>query len=418
MKVLFSAYACRPGMGSEPGIGWHWAVETARLGHQVWVLTRARRKAEIEAELARGSYPENLRFVYCDLSERARRWKRRTRAVRLYALLWQRKALQIARRLHREQGFEHVHHITFGSIRQPSFMGELGIPFTLGPLGGGESAPWRLRRGYPLSGLVLDALRDGINRLVRLDPWLRAAFRRAERILLTTREGIRLVPPGERGKVAVQQAIGCDEDALRPDPPGGARSVPAARGLRILFAGRLIYWKGMHLGLPAFERFARGHPDARLTMVGSGPQERAWRRTVARLGIEEKVDWISWVDRDRLIRIYREHDLFLYPSLHDSGGAVVLEALGARLPVVCLDLGGPGVLVDDTCGRVISTVGRGEGPVIEALAAALDALRDHAMRSRLAEGAARRAASMTWGERVRQVYQPLPLPPISVRARR
>ena len=33
MRILLSAYACEPGIGSEPGIGWHWALEIARLGN-------------------------------------------------------------------------------------------------------------------------------------------------------------------------------------------------------------------------------------------------------------------------------------------------------------------------------------------------------------------------------------------------
>ncbi len=36
MKILFSANACAPGRGSEPGIGWHWPLEAARMGHEVW----------------------------------------------------------------------------------------------------------------------------------------------------------------------------------------------------------------------------------------------------------------------------------------------------------------------------------------------------------------------------------------------
>jgi glycosyltransferase involved in cell wall biosynthesis len=36
-----------------------------------------------------------------------------------------------------------------------------------------------------------------------------------------------------------------------------------------------------------------------------------------------------------------ESDVFLFPSLHDEGGWVIAEALAARLPVVCLDRGGP-----------------------------------------------------------------------------
>jgi len=67
MKVLMSAYACEPNKGSEPGIGWNWVLETARLGHEVWVLTRANNRANIETELAKLPPIKNLKFLYYDL---------------------------------------------------------------------------------------------------------------------------------------------------------------------------------------------------------------------------------------------------------------------------------------------------------------------------------------------------------------
>ena len=57
-----SAFSCGPGRGSDPGIGWNMALETARLGHQVLVLTQTEFKADINRELTAGTLPENLRF--------------------------------------------------------------------------------------------------------------------------------------------------------------------------------------------------------------------------------------------------------------------------------------------------------------------------------------------------------------------
>ena len=51
--ILLSAYACEPDQGSEPGIGWNWAVSLARAGHSVWVLTRANNHEAIDRALAR-----------------------------------------------------------------------------------------------------------------------------------------------------------------------------------------------------------------------------------------------------------------------------------------------------------------------------------------------------------------------------
>ncbi|AST06080.1 hypothetical protein AF2641_03890 [Anoxybacillus flavithermus] len=56
-KVLLSAYACEPNRGSEPGVGWNWAIELSKKGYEVWVLTRANNQDVIDNFLAK----ENIR---------------------------------------------------------------------------------------------------------------------------------------------------------------------------------------------------------------------------------------------------------------------------------------------------------------------------------------------------------------------
>jgi hypothetical protein len=81
LKVLMSAYACAPGKGSEPGVGWAVAREMACY-HDIWVITRRNNRPAIEAELARNPQP-GLCFVYWDLPNWARFWKRGRRGASL-----------------------------------------------------------------------------------------------------------------------------------------------------------------------------------------------------------------------------------------------------------------------------------------------------------------------------------------------
>ena len=66
---------------------------------------------------------------------------------------------------------------------------------------------------------------------------------------------------------------------------------------------------------------------------------------------------------------YRSADIFVFPSLRDSGGLVVLEAMAHGLPVVCADLGGPGLIVDETCGRAVSAKGKNKRQLASEFAA-------------------------------------------------
>ena len=188
-RILLSAYACEPGKGSEPEVGWMWATELADSGHEVWVITRAANRDAIEMELARRRRPR-VHFAYCDLPQWARRWKRGARGVHLYYALWQWGAYRTAKRLTRKVNFDCVHHVTFVGVRGPSFMGLLGLPFFLGPVSGGESVPKALRVGMTRAARWRESVRDVANHAIHVDPVMRSSFRRAERIFVATPESL------------------------------------------------------------------------------------------------------------------------------------------------------------------------------------------------------------------------------------
>jgi len=254
-RILLSAYACEPGRGSEPGVGWHWAMEIARRGHEVWVLTRANNQPCIEAWLSDVQSIPNLNFLYYDLPAWLRRWKKKVRGgIYVYYVLWQWGAYRFAKASHKRKQFDVAHHITFVSVRFPSFLGNLGAPFIFGPLAGGERAPWRLRAGYGWRGWILDGLRDLSNLLVRVAPLMRQTFRQAERIYATSEQTISLLPRKHRAKASVHLPIGFDAANI-PSSSDHLRSSSGNKGeFSLLYVGRLLFWKGMHLGLPAFAR--------------------------------------------------------------------------------------------------------------------------------------------------------------------
>ena len=401
MKILLSAYACEPNKGSEPGVGWNWALEIARLGHKVWVLTRANNQPSINSKRLRLPEKNNLHFLYYDLPYWANWWKKGHRGIYLYYFLWQIGAYRLAKKIHKKENFNLVHHVTFGAIRLPSFMWMLRIPFILGPVGGGETAPWKLRLGYSIKGLILDIVRDILNFLTKFDLFTFMNFRIADEIYVKTPETMEMIPKKYLKKTKLLIEIGINSESNHIDYFSASH-----QPLRLIYVGRFIYWKGMHVGLLAFAMLSKLDSGVRLTMVGEGPDENKWRNLVMKLGISDKVNWTGWISHNKMKNLYSEHDVLLFPSLHDSSGNVVLEALSHSLPVVCLKLGGPGIIVDSSCGYVIPVINLNRSLVVDRLAKALIKLNfDYRLRNSLKVGAINRSKQFSWSTSVSAVYK-------------
>ncbi len=399
-RILLSAYACEPAKGSEPALGWMWATELASLGHDVWVITRASNRAAVEADPA--SRQGNPHFAFCDLPEWARRWKHLPGGLYFYYFLWQWLAYREARRLHRVHRFDLVHHVTWVSLRAPSFMGRLGIPFYFGPVSGGERVPKLLRRDMSRRAEAVELVRECANRLLRLDPLMLSAFRRADRIYITSRDSLPLIPVRFHTKCAIQLAVGLHRKQLG----FSRRSIASTHNvLRCLYAGRLLEWKGLWLALLAMQRLKELGVPAHLTLIGDGPAAPQLKSLALQLGITGTTTFLPWLPQEELQRQHQHHHVFLFPSLRDSGGMAVLEALAHGLPVVCTDRGGPGAIVNDRCGRIVPASGRSSQVIACEFAEQMQRLAQNpGLVESLSINARRRAWEFEFGRTVEAIY--------------
>ena len=104
----------------------------------------------------------------------------------------------------------------------------------------------------------------------------------------------------------------------------------------ILFVGLLRYYKGVSYLIEAMP-----HVDARLLIVGQGPQREEWQTTAQRLNLDDQVRFLGRVSDDDLLALYHACDIFVLPSIHrsESWGAVQVEAMACGKPVICTELG-------------------------------------------------------------------------------
>lgn len=109
-------------------------------------------------------------------------------------------------------------------------------------------------------------------------------------------------------------------------------------GPRILFVGRLRYYKGLHWMLDALQQMC---VPAHLLIVGTGPEEQRLKAQAQAAGLSNRVHFLGEVSDAELPLFYHAADVFVLPShlRAEAFGIVQLEAQAAGLPVVCTELG-------------------------------------------------------------------------------
>lgn len=332
-SLLVIAYACEPSEGSEPGVGWEFSQALAEV-NQVTVLTRANN----EEKIRQSARNPNLTFEFVDPPRWLSFWKKGTRGVRLFYLLWQMAAFFHARQICRQRRIDLVWHLTLANFSAGSVAALLGRPFVFGPVGGGVRSPRRLRSTLGPSGIIAETVRAVAAPLLeRFNPLLKVTVRRASVILVQNRETMARIPSPQRGRARIFQNI-----VLTPrcGVPTTTASSINERGPVAITVGRLVPLKGVHLVL----RSIALAPSWSLRVVGGGPQETRLRRMASLLQISDRVQFTGHIPRSRAIMEMSEADLFVSLSLHEEGGWAVAEAASAGLPVIYLDQGGPAVL--------------------------------------------------------------------------
>ena len=420
LKVLISAYACAPGGASEKFgggeliLGWNIAQQLTRF-HEVWVLTHFQNKDSIERGLAQNE-DAHLHFCYFGLPGLLERLRSVQGGIQFYSYLWQLRAYFLGRRLHRQIKFDVFHHVTYANDWMASFLGALlPVPYLRGPGGGAHRTPKAFLREYPFRARLWERFRAFMQWVFRHDPIYLRGQSRARAILLCNREAVDAVPPRLKSKIHLFPVNGISAEDMRilewangsGSPATKEPSQPAA-AFHVLSAGKLLGLKGFALAIRAFAPFARRHADARFTIVGDGPEHARLEKLVRDLGLEEQVQLQRWTPRQDLLGMMRQCDAFLFPSLRDGGGAVVVEAMAAGKPVICMDLAGPGLHITENCG--IKIPARSPDETIELMAQALDRLyHDRQLCVQMGQaGRARAEQVYTWdhlGERLLRIYE-------------
>jgi glycosyltransferase involved in cell wall biosynthesis len=268
-----------------------------------------------------------LKPAYFPFYAKARRWVREAQA--------------------RGERFDLAHQPVPVAMRYPTPVTGLGIPYLIGPVGGSLDSPAAFKAEEGTSPWFV-GLRGFDSLRIRRDPMLRRSYEDASVVLgiapyvADNLAGLSI----KRFEVLSETAI----DGVAPEVDRTGRTGP----LRLLFVGRLIRTKGVRDAVRAMAQLK--DVDTVLDVIGDGPEREACEALVTELGLAGRVRFHGRLPREEIDTYYREADLFVFPSYREPGGNVAFEAMSFGLPLIVCDRGGPGNVVDDSCGIKLPAV--------------------------------------------------------------
>lgn len=398
-KVLVCAYSCEPGFSSEREIGWKWANLLSEFNH-VYVLTRLSNKKTIEEYVEKNQIQHNLTFIYYDLPDWARKWKKAERGLYLYYTLWQWGAFLKARKINKNEKFDIVHYVTFGSLLLPNFMSLMPTKFILGPVGGGENVPLRFIGEFSRKGKIAEIIRHTIQYLQVLNPLFLVQCVRANKILARTKETYKMIPAIFRHKTELMLETGVPEELLDYE----SKAVRDTKEIHLITIGRFIHSKINLLTLKVILDFKNRYKvPFKFYIVGDGHERNNLEAFCKENGLEDDVIFTGWVSREDVFEYLSQSDIYYSTTFKEGGTWAFFEAVAMGLPVACLKISGPDMIVADGCGIKVEPTNPDE--VIRNLSRGLYELSNSAeLRNELSHKAKKALLeNLTWGKMMKRV---------------
>lgn len=168
LKILINAYACSPGMGSEPGMAWNWVSNLAKFC-ELYIITEGEFREKIEEVVPMLEQGKNMHFYYNPVSEEIRKmcWNQGDWRFYKYYREWQWKTYLMAKESCSSEHIDVLHQLNMIGFREPGYLWKLskenGVPFVWGPIGGLKQFPLAYLQGAGLKMKLFNRLKNFLN---------------------------------------------------------------------------------------------------------------------------------------------------------------------------------------------------------------------------------------------------------------
>jgi glycosyltransferase involved in cell wall biosynthesis len=347
MRICIVAEHASAQFGGEAILPLHYFRLLRARGIESWLVVHSRTRMELAALLPQDK--DRIRFVpdlwihklISNLSQYLPRRVSEASLGLLSQLITQFCQRRIVRRLIRDKQIDVIHQPIPVGPRFPSMLFGLGVPHVVGPLNGGMEYPPFFRSSESRFSRAAIAFSRLFSNLANT---LLPGKKRADVVFVANERTRRALPSGMHGKIIKLPENGIDFDVWQ-----GLSDEPQSATHRFVFLGRLVDWKAVDIVIRSMVNV----PSAELEIIGDGPMLDKWKSLACELGVRDQVHFAGWLPQKECAIRLRSALALVLPSLYECGGAVVLEAMAMRKPVIATRWGGPADYLDETCGILV-----------------------------------------------------------------
>lgn len=356
LSILINAYACSPGMGSEPGMAWNWCVNLAKYC-ELHIVTEGEFRDRIEAVLPTLPQGANMHFYYNPVSDKIRQmcWNQGDWRFYKYYKEWQKKTYLIAKEICGKRKIDVLHQLNMIGFREPGYLWKLsretGIPFVWGPIGGLKQFPLKYADGGGLKMKAFMALKNALNILqLKYDRRVDAAIRQASLLISSIPDSYKAIKKYKKRESVVIPETGCFDETIVSD------YLKRFEGetLNVMWVGKFDFRKRLDIVIKTLAKTES--TNIRLKVFGSGTPEQInnAKALASKLNVNGQITWMGNRPNYEIKREMARADLFLFTSVSEDTSTVVLEAISSHLPVLCFDTCGMSSVIDCKVGIKIS----------------------------------------------------------------
>lgn len=358
MNILYVAFPCNPYSGSESKIGWNIPLENSKIKeNKIIVITIRDMKNNIDNYIKKNGNVD-IEFYYVDLPTCVKKVLKRlpTIKLQLYHKLVYRL---IKKRIVEKYRIDIIHQITPVEFRSiGNYYKFKNVKFIVGPVGGGEYIPvgfsYYIRKNY-----IIEKIRKVLNYVSKMNLKSNKQKLKNTNIIFANNETKEYLNLKQKINIIMPE-IGLREDEIVDNSLNDCSDI-----ITFIVSGRLIYRKGHEFLLETLKTIPENY-DYIVKIIGDGKEYKNIQKIINKnINLKKHVKMLGNIDFSKMDYEYSNSDILIMPSLRETTGSVVLEAMAKGLPVITIKRFGAKEIIDNKSGYLYD--GNSKEELIESL---------------------------------------------------